>query len=347
MQPLHFSNSVDFRPSGDLQRYFFLCRAWLLLLLLLLPGTLIAAPGDYLERDDVQSWIADVVVEHALDEAYVLKTLAKAERIDKVIERISAPAEKKLSWAEYRPIFIKPERIEGGRAFLQEHAGLLQAAEIKFGVPAEVVVAIIGVETFYGRYRGRDQALSALATLAFDYPPRAKFFRRELAEFLMLAREESFDPEDIRGSYAAAMGMPQFISSSYRAYAVDFDEDGRRDLWDSKADVIGSVANYLQRHGWVSGEPIAERVSPEGDGYRNLLTGKLKPKWKRAELQQHGVRTQNNSIKEKSVMELKAKGGPEIWVGFQNFYAITRYNHSKLYAMAVYELSQKISNPGQ
>ncbi len=312
-------------------------------LCLAMPAFLPAAQGDYLGREDVQDWIAEVVAEHPLDEAYVLETLGKAERVDKVLERISAPAEKKLNWGEYRPIFIKQERIDGGIAFLEQHRELLQAAELKYGVPAEVIVAIIGVETFYGRFRGRDQALSALATLAFDYPPRAKFFRRELAEFLLLAREESFDPEDIRGSYAAAMGMPQFISSSYRAYAVDFDQDGRRDLWDSTADVIGSVANYLQRHGWVSGEPIAERVSPEGNEYKALLSKKLKPQWKRADLHQRGVRTQKRSGKEKSVMELVASDGPQVWVGFQNFYAITRYNHSKLYAMAVYELSQKIS----
>ena len=319
----------------------------LLWLVLAFPVLAAAAPGEYLEREDVKGWIAEVVAEHGLDEAYVRAALGKAERVEKVLERISAPAEKKLSWAEYRPIFIKPERIDGGRAFLKENAELLEAAELTYGVPAEVIVAIIGVETFYGRFRGRDQALSALATLAFDYPPRAKFFSRELAEFLLLASEESFDPEAIRGSYAAAMGMPQFISSSYRAYAVDFDQDGRRDLWDSKADVIASVANYLQRHGWVSGEPIAERVTPKGNEYKDLVTGKLKPKWKRAELHQRGVRTQQNSTKEKSVMELKAIDGPEVWVGFQNFYAITRYNHSKLYAMAVYELSQKISKQGQ
>ena len=141
------------------------------------------------------------------------------------------------------------------------------------------------------------------------------------------------------------MGMPQFISSSYRAYAVDFDNDGRRDLWDSTADVIGSVANYLDRHGWVRGEPIAERVFPEGKAYRSLLSTKLKPGLKRAELRKSGVTTKMTSEKKKSLMEVEANDGPQIWVGYQNFYAITRYNHSKLYAMAVYELSQKISNP--
>lgn len=316
-------------------------QAGLLAFLLALPAIVQAK---YLERQEVQDWIVETAAAHDLDQTYLEQMIGKAERLDKVLERISAPAEKKLTWAEYRPIFIKDKRIDGGRAFMDEHALLLEAAELKYGVPPEVVTAIIGVETFYGRFRGNDPALSALVTLSFDYPPRATFFRRELAEFLLLAREEGFDPLDIKGSYAAAMGMPQFISSSYRAYAVDFDEDRRRDLWDSTADVIGSVANYLKKHGWVKDEPIAERVKPEGKNYKNLLSDKLKPGLKRAEMRKQGVRTQQLSEKEKTVMELQAADGPQVWVGFQNFYAITRYNHSKLYAMAVYELSQKISN---
>ena len=310
-----------------------------------LPALTHAGNTAYLERADVQDWISETAAEHPLDAAYLKEMIGQAERLDKVLERISAPAEKKLNWAEYRPIFIKDKRVEGGKAFIEQHADLLKAAEITYGVPPEVIAAIIGVETFYGRFRGKDPALSSLVTLAFDYPPRATFFRRELAEFLMLAREESFDPLQITGSYAAAMGMPQFISSSYRAYAVDFDQDGRRDLWDSMADVVGSVANYLNRHGWVRDEPIAERVYPEGDAYKALLSKKLKPLLKRAELQKQGVHTKMVSENKKTLMELMASDGPQVWVGYQNFYAITRYNHSKLYAMAIYELSQKINDP--
>jgi len=309
-----------------------------------LAGAQATATASYLERDDVKQWISETASSTGLDARKIEKVLAQAKPQQKVLDRISAPAEKTLTWADYRPIFIQPERIKAGQRFLREHASLLHDAELAYGVPAEIIAAIIGVETFYGRYKGRDPALSSLVTLAFDYPPRAKFFRRELAEFLLLAEEEVFDPLSINGSYAAAMGMPQFISSSYRAYAVDFDRDGRRDLWDSTADVVGSVANYLKRHGWVSGEPIAEEVKPNGDAYRQMLGKKLKPAWKRAELRARGVQTRSQSKKKKSVMEFQAKDGPQVWVGFQNFYAITRYNHSKLYALAVYELSKEIAN---
>jgi len=276
----------------------------------------------------VSLWVEQTVAETSLDRDYVRSQLSLASRLDKVIERISRPAEKTLNWGEYRKIFIQPRRIESGRAFLAEHKALLQQAEEKYGVPAEIITAIIGVETFYGQHKGKDEALSSLATLAFDYPPRAKFFKRELQEFLLLAREEGFEPASIRGSYAAAMGMPQFISSSYRHYAVDFDGDGQRDLWNSVADVIGSVANYLNVHGWVTGGSVAERVEPSGDGYRNLLSKKLKPALRRKQLRQAGIITSVRSENEKTLMELQKGDNREVWVGFQNFFVITRYNQA-------------------
>ena len=190
--------------------------------------------------------------------------------------------------------------------------------------------------------RDRDQALSALATLAFDYPRRSKFFAGELREFLLLVKEESLDPTEIRGSYAAAMGMPQFISSSYRNYAVDFDGDGKRDLWSSHADIIGSVANYLSVHGWIAKDPVAERVKSGSSDYTSLLTEGLKPKLRRRQLHSVGIRTQGYSEKEKSLMQLETGDGNQLWVGFHNFYVITRYNRSRLYAMAVHELSKAL-----
>ena len=303
----------------------------------------LASDGSYLDRDDVTDWVKETVAETDLDIEYVRSQLALATRQEKVLERISAPAEKTLTWGEYRKIFIQQKRIAAGREFLDENRALFKQAEERFGVPSAVVAAIIGVETFYGRYKGKDQALSALATLAFDYPRRGKFFQRELREFLLLAQEESFEPADIRGSYAAAMGMPQFISSSYRSYAVDFDGDGRRDLWESKADIIGSVANYLATHGWVKDEPVAEQVRPDGKAYRKLIAKKLLPELRRKQLHAAGVKTKASSVKEKSLMELQAVDGKQVWVGFHNFYVITRYNRSRLYALAVHELSKALN----
>lgn len=316
----------------------------------LLAIALLAQPGrlpadqlpKYAARPAVQAYIREVAEQTDLTVSALETLFADLQPQQKVLERISRPAEKTLTWKDYRPIFIQAKRINAGKEFMAEHKEKLAAVEQEYGVPAEIIAAIIGVETFYGRITGRDPVLAALATLAFDYPPRAKFFRRELTEFLLLSQEEGFDPQALKGSYAGAMGMPQFISSSYRRYAVDADDDGKRDLWNSDADILGSVANYLVQHGWVTGDAIAARVQPSGSGYRKLLRKSLKPSFKAAQLASHGVQIPYSSQRKKSVMELQGKKGAEVWVGYQNFYAITRYNHSKLYAMAVYELSEAI-----
>ena len=332
-----------FRPLGLLEAVIKTTLVLGVFLGVLHSSQVLAAEGSYLDREDVNAWVKETVAETDLDLAYIRSQLALATKQEKVLERISAPAEKTLTWGEYRKIFIQQKRIAAGREFLDENRELFNQAEARFGVPSAVVAAIIGVETFYGRYKGKDQALSALATLAFDYPRRGKFFRRELREFLLLAQEESFEPSAIRGSYAAAMGMPQFISSSYRSYAVDFDGDGRRDLWKSKADIIGSVANYLATHGWVENEPVAEQVRPDGKAYRKLIGKELLPDLRRKQLHAAGVKTKARSIKEKSLMELQAVDGKQVWVGFHNFYVITRYNRSRLYALAVHELSKALN----
>ena len=229
-----------------------------LLCLLSMPGLAVAS---FLDQDGVRAFIDDVSAREGFNAAELRGLFENIERQDRVLEAIARPAED-LPWHRYRPIFVTEERARGGVEFLRDNRALLERAEAEYGVPPEIVTAIIGVETYYGRHKGGYPVLDTLATLAFEYPPRARFFRSELEQFLLLAREERVDPRTARGSYAGAMGVPQFISSSYRSYAVDFDGDGQRDLWESRADVIGSVAAYLGRHGWRRGAPVAERVRP-------------------------------------------------------------------------------------
>ncbi|MEM7210219.1 MAG: lytic murein transglycosylase B [Pseudomonadota bacterium] len=298
--------------------------------------------ASYLEHSEARKFIDELVAEHQFNAAELKSLFKQISRQDQVIEAMSRPAERVLRWKEYRPIFITDKRIAGGVKFWNEHYDILASAEKEYGVPAEIIVAIIGVETFFGRYKGKHPAMASLATLAFDYPPRSKFFRSELQHFLLLAKEESLDPLEIKGSYAAAMGMPQFISSSYRAYAVDFDKDGRRDLWMSIPDVVGSVGNYFKRHGWQPGAAVAERVTPDGDAHKNLISKKLKPRLSVDQLADAGISLTQQAAGKKSLYSFLGDSGEELWVAHKNFYVITRYNHSKLYAMAVFELSNLI-----
>jgi membrane-bound lytic murein transglycosylase B len=212
--------------------------------------------ADYSQRSDVQQFIGEMVEKHGFDRNDLELKFAMAQRLDGVLEAIAKPAEKVLTWREYRPIFVTSKRIRRGNDFLEQNHEVLKRAEKEFGVPAEIITAIIGVETYYGRLSGKTQVFDSLVTLGFDYPPRSPFFLSELEQFLLLSREEDVDVRVVRGSYAGAMGMPQFISSSYRQYAVDFDGDGKRDLWNSTADVIGSVANYFKVHGWKNGGQV-------------------------------------------------------------------------------------------
>lgn len=211
-------------------------------------------------------------------------------------------------------------------------------------MPASIITAIIGVETRYGRYRGSYRVIDSLSTLAFAYPKRAKFFRGQLKQFLVMAREEKMDPLKPLGSYAGAMGQPQFIPSSFRHYAIDFDGDGKRDLWDNMDDIIGSVANYFSRHHWRAGEAITSRATVNGKVAKSLLKGGYKPSFKAAELKKHKINGTHEISPNQDValIALEQKRGHEYWIGFHNFYVITRYNHSPLYAMAVYQLSEAI-----
>lgn len=297
------------------------------------------AQADYSQRDDVQQFIDDMVEKHGFSRDDLIAKFASAKKLEGVLEAIAKPAERVLTWKDYRPIFITEKRINRGNQFLDENRETLRRAEKEFGVPAEIITAIIGVETYYGRLTGKTQVFDSLVTLGFDYPPRARFFRSELEQFLLLTREEDVDINVIRGSYAGAMGMPQFISSSYRHYAIDFDGDGKRDLWNNTADAIGSVANYFKVHGWEPGDQVVIRARLNGsiEETRN----KLKPHTRITDLVEKGVKPEarlDPDLKA-TVITLKGDNGNEYWLGLDNFYVITRYNHSALYAMAVYQLS--------
>lgn len=294
------------------------------------------------QRQDVQAFIERIADTHNFERGELQRLFEQVKIQPEIIEAMERPYEAK-PWHQYRPIFVTQARMEEGAAFLRQHHSVLQRAESKYGVPAEIITAILGVESRYGRYRGKYRVADSLATLGFDYPRRSKFFLKELEEFLLLSREEQFDPLAVTGSYAGAMGKPQFISSSYRHYAVDFDGDGIRDLLDNSADAIGSVANYLARHGWQRNEPVAVRVQP-GENAPTENERLKKPdiqvkQWRRrGYTPEHAVADQLKA----ELIVLKTENGPEYWLGLQNFYAITRYNHSELYAMAVYQLSQGI-----
>jgi len=297
--------------------------------------------ADYSAHPAGKAFAERMLTEHGMPLADTQDLLSGVSRYDAVIEAMSRPAEKTLTWADYRPIFLKADRAEQGAAFYREHRPVFDAAASRYGVPAEIITAIIGVESRFGRYKGKHPALQSLATLAFDYPPRSAFFTSELEHFLLLSREEGLDPLSVKGSYAAAMGMPQFISSSYRAYAVDGDGDGQRDLFNNIDDVVHSVANYFARHGWRPDEPVTTVAAPNGDVAALSKKG-YKPTLSAADLDAVGVAVESVKGNEYALIRLRGANGDEHWVGYPNFYVITRYNHSPLYAMAVFQLAQAI-----
>ena len=295
------------------------------------------------ELPGVREFVQETSQRHGFDPASLDALFARGEVLPGVLEAVARPAEAK-PWHEYRRLFVTPDRIDGGAQFWDAHRASLERATTLYGVPPEVVVAILGVETRYGRSTGAYRVFEALATLAFSPGRRADFFRRELEQLLLLAREEGLDPFSLKGSYAGAMGLPQFISSSFRRYAVDFDGDGRRDIWADPDDAIGSVAAYLKAHGWEAGARVAVPATVHSAGAAPLVQAGLKPTLSEARLAAEGV-----SLAEPlppgtltTLVQLETQEGYEYWAGLQNFYAITRYNHSPLYAMAVYQLSQEI-----
>lgn len=297
-----------------------------------------------LDQQAIQQFIKYMEDKHDYDVTKLQEIFKQARYSDKVLTAISRPAEA-LPWYKYRPIFLQPERVTQGIDFWKKHHEILQAAESKYGVPAEIIVAIIGVETRYGKFKGNDKVLDALSTLAFHYPKRSKFFRSELEQFLLLIREQNVDPFSITGSYAGAMGIPQFISSSYRNFAVDFDEDNKVDIWNNPADAIGSVANYFKMHGWITGEEIAIRAEPIDGRNPDFNDKGLEPDIHFSEIEKYGIKSQRNLAQDLKlkILAFENRDKNEIWLGFNNFYVITRYNHSPLYAMAVFQLSEEIT----
>ena len=298
---------------------------------------------NYAKRADVQRFIDKLCKSDDFSRSQLIKVFSKARRQQPVLDAISRPAEKVLKWDEYQDIFLTRSRIAEGKQFLMDNRDAMIKARKQYGVPPAIIAAIIGVETMYGRRQGHFRVLDSLTTLAFDYPPRAEFFKRQLRQFLLMARESHRSPEEPMGSYAGAMGYGQFTPGSFREYAVDFDGDGVKDIWHDSADAIGSVANYLARHGWRKGAPITVRTNQPlvTDG---VFTNSVTPSRTIAELRRDGVVTHLKVKDDTRVAPLifDGKAGPEYWLGLHNFYVITRYNHSKLYAMAVYQLSEKL-----
>jgi membrane-bound lytic murein transglycosylase B len=298
-----------------------------------------------LGRADVKQFIDSMVSKHDYDRQALKQMLRDAKSQDKILEAISKPAEKTKTWDEYRAIFITEQRITAGAEFWREHKAELKRISEETGVPCEILVGIIGVETYFGRITGGYRVIDALTTLAFDYPPRSKFFRRELEEFLLLVREESIEVSGATGSYAGAMGAPQFMPSSFRAYAVDSSSDGKRDIWTNWSDVIGSVANYFVAHGWQQSKEVVTRATLTNGWRGETPENSLKPAETVSSLSQQGVlfATDLPNDHESQLLLLNGPDGDEYWVGFHNFFVITRYNRSVMYALAVHQLGQEIA----
>jgi len=298
----------------------------------------------YAEREDVQAFIAEMQTRHGFDSEKLTRLFAQTEPIPFVLKAIAPPADPRVkSWKNYRQRFIEPKRLKAGLDFWRKHQATLAKAEALSGVPAEFIVSIIGIETIYGKHLGRFDTFAALATLAFDYPPRADLFRRELEALLLLARDEQRSPTDYRGSYAGAIGLPQFLPSSIRAYAVDFDKTGQIDLTASPSDAIGSVANFLKTHGWESGGPIAIKVGA-GETAQALIDEGIKPQRLPQDMVTLGVTLPADTpAAPAALIDLVTPDAEtEYWLGYQNFFVITRYNRSSFYAMAVYQFAQAL-----
>jgi len=303
----------------------------------------VANQKNVLDNPIIASFINDMVKKHQFDRQALNSMFSTVKLMPEIIEKMTRPAES-LPWHRYKNIFLKDKRIDQGIQFWNENTERLQQAEKKFGVPAQIIVAILGVETRYGRITGGYRLIDSLSTIVIDYPKRRSFFKKELEQLLLLAREESFDPLSLTGSYAGAMGKPQFIASSYRHYAIDFDGDGVRDLLNNTADAIGSIASYLSRHGWQRGNPVTIPATVSNDSYKRFLKKGMKPKVALNKIDSYGVSVKSLPKKSlnASLVELEQESGNEYWLGLPNFYAITRYNHSNLYAMAVFQLSEAV-----
>lgn len=307
------------------------------------------APGAYSTRDDVREFIAEMVADHAFDARELRRLFAQARYQPRVVAAMSRPVLAPPKWYEYAPQFLGSSRVDAGVAFWRAHEAALRRAQDDFGVPTEIVVAIIGVETFYGRNTGSYRTLDALVTLAFDYPRRAAFFRSELKQFLLLAREQGVSPLDVKGSYAGALGLPQFMPGSVRNFAVDYDADGSIDLAGDVDDAIGSVANFLARHDWHTGEPVIAPALIDPERKNEVLAmvdGGLSERRALTTWENDGVTgfelAADAASDSAGLLMLEEQGGPSYWLVLNNWYVLTRYNRSRLYATAVWQLAQAI-----
>jgi membrane-bound lytic murein transglycosylase B len=329
-----------------------------LLLVIALACALPAQAANYASRDDVRQFINDMAERHGMDKRALTGLFRETPHLPRVIKAIMPPKDPGIrSWRTYRARFVEPKRIAAGHRFMQAHSAKLAEAETRFGVPKEIIAAIIGIETIYGKHTGRFGTFAALTTLAFDYPPRAVLFRRELEELLLLAREEKRSPLDYRGSYAGALGLPQFLPSSLRRYGTDFDGDGRIDLSASVDDAIGSVANFLAGHGWEKDGPIAIVVTVGGDNIQALVDDGILPKrspreWIAAGASLARVGADDTAIspagddfpdRPAALIDLVTPNAvTEYRIGYGNFFVITRYNRSSFYASAVMDLAAEL-----
>jgi membrane-bound lytic murein transglycosylase B len=299
-----------------------------------------------INRPNIQTFIENMATKHNYDKKELSNILLNSISKEKILNAISRPAEKTLTWNEYRNIFLKKERINAGAKFWKEHQIILNKISKQTGVNIEILVGIIGVETYFGRITGGYRVIDALTTLAFDYPKRSPFFTKELESFLLLTKEEKMDPFDATGSYAGAMGSPQFMPSSYRAYAVDSDGDGKRDIWNNWSDVIGSIANYFIAHGWQEGNEVIIPAFESGviAGGITIKNG-LKATETIASLKSKGITFDTNMKKDHpaELLHLEQKNSNDYWVAMHNFFVITKYNHSIMYGLAVHQLGQEIA----
>jgi membrane-bound lytic murein transglycosylase B len=322
---------------------------WLLLILALLCAGARAEddePLPYLQRPEVDRFVDDLVERHAFDANELRQVFAGARREEAVLAAMRAQPRQADSWESYRALFVNERHVRGGLEFWKAHRASLARARATYGVPEEIVIAILGIETFYGRNTGRWRVIDALVTLAFDYPPRAPFFRGELENYLLFVRDMGLDVFSVKGSYAGAIGIPQFMPGSYLRYAVDFDGDGATDLRGNAADAIGSVANFLRRHGWQPGGPVQRRVREPGPSAESLVTSDPAPRYTLEELAQAGVRVRGAPLPRDARAVLLRLDSPErpaeYRLGLQNLYVLTRYNRSLFYALSVSDLAETL-----
>ncbi|WP_251978299.1 lytic murein transglycosylase B [Salinicola avicenniae] len=316
------------------------------------PGTRANDNFDPATHPEVREMVASLAQQDGLPAEKLEAAMREARFRPQVLDAMSHAAERRLRWDQYRDIFIQPERVRQGVAFLEAHRDALERAQQRYGVPPEVVVAILGVETQYGQHKGSHRVLDSLSTLAFHHPERGQFFRGELMAFLQITLGQGVDPASQYGSYAGAMGYPQFIPTSYQAYAVDFDDDGLRDLWNNPVDAIGSIANYFSEHGWQRGQAVlVEASGPDVQPPSIVFNQTVPPDTSLAALAAAGIEpTAGQLAAEDKVLPIAldyADGHVRYVLGLRNFYVITRYNHSHLYAMAVATLAQAIQTASE